>query len=596
MFTFKSYISNLIESKRKESEDSAEYEGLCDIFNHHLYANTIDPKLEKHMKENAGKTRVNLREEKAESAHKKLTQRMAGPSSNPEAQNDVDNAVKAALKRHVTAYGSEMGQPLSRSSATEESRKAVEEHYKKTPEEQDKALKEAAKRIGYVAYGDKNMSPKDVGSRLSGGNKKTDTVVNNPIARYRGRLTNSVSSYGGAPGAYTHFHNSGGTRTSHVVQCPHGTTGCMVGQLMQKAKKVLRVGASCLAMSGGYGFKSTRKKVQINSHIRSGSQTAADHAILVAHHLSNEAAKAEKKGQVHAVRTQTTDQRGDDIRAIANEAAKHNPHIATSTVLFGYSKNPEEVLRAARNTQKGTGSNTNVNEHIVHSHPGPAIHVDENGNHHLNMENISALKKLRAAHKTAESEGLHTSDYIVAGGRSLDPNGHGIVGTVHRQPKSNAKAEEKTRFNNTDSSVKRVRYWDLHHSGELKPGEKDSHHNEKTGKGYATIVQNGKKLKIGYYDRKANPGATKSGHTAYEQRHDARYADAENNASYSHVTAPVASTSNLAAAAEHSDSLMHQMHVSHDMHGTRLRHSLPGTLHDAHPDLMQKAGYVYGDK
>jgi hypothetical protein len=445
------------------------------------------------------------------------------------------------------------------------------------------------------------MSPKEVADRLAGGNKKTDTVINNPIAKYKGKLTSSVSSYGGAAGAYTHFGKSSGTSQHHVITCPHGTTGCMVGQSLAVAganAKIGKVGPSCLAKSGGYGFKSTRKKVQINSHIRSsgsedgGPSTVADHAILTAHRLATEANKAKKLGSVHAVRTQTTDQRGEDIRAIANETAKHVPAVKNNTVLFGYSKNPKEVLDAARATKAKSG----VAEHIVHSHPGPAYNQDHEGNLHLNTQNIRALKNLRAAHKTAKQEGLNISDYVVTGGHSLDKNGDAVKGTVHRQPKSNANPEEKERFNNLDSSVKKVRYWDLHHSGELERGEPESHHDAKTGTGYTTIEQGGKRVKIKYYDRKANPGATETGRTTYAQRHDARYSDAETNAPHSLVTAPVASTSNEATHAGQNNSMFHQMHVSYDMHGNKLRHSQAGMLHDAHPDLMQKAGYAYPDK
>lgn len=602
MITFKQYINALDESNHGGYDYEGDYHdpaGPSALFAHYASLDELDPITLSHMYDNIEKNPLN---EDDKSAHALLKQKMSEAPKNSVAQAKVDAAVKQALRRHVKSYGREIGAPLNRAAATEVGRKAVEDHYKKSPDEQAVALKDAASRIGHVAYNDKNMTPNQVSARLAGGNKKTDTVINNPIAKYKGKLTSSVSSYGGAAGAYTHFGSASGTDTHHVITCPHGTTGCMVGQSMAAGigqnSKIGGVGPSCLALNGGYGFVSTRKKVQINSHIRSGGDggtggpsTTADHAILTAHRLSLEAAKAAKTGTVHAVRSQTTDQRGEDIRAIANQAAKSNPDIKKSTVLFGYSKNPKEVLDAARATK----NKDNIPEHIVHSHPGPAYHQDGDGKLTLDHSNIRALKTLRATHKTAKDEGLNISDYVVVGGHSLDHSGDAVTNAVHRQPKSNANSEEKKRFNNLDSSVKHVRYWDLHHSGELQPGEPESHHDKKTGTGHTTIEQGGKRLKVNYYDRKANPGATETGRTTYAQRHDARYSDAETKAPHANVTAPVASTSN-AMTFGGGKSMFHQMHVSYDMHGNKMRHSQAGMLHDAHPDLMQKAGYTYGDK
>lgn len=580
MINFKQFLF-LKESAGSDTDLDAEYEGLCDIFNHHLYSNELDPKLLAHMKGNAKLL-------KEDSPHKQLLQKSQEPPKNPKAQDTVKNNVRKALVRHEEAYGAPIGAPLTQQKAADLARNAVAEHYKKSPEEQQHALHAAARRLGHVVYNEKEMTPSALGKRIAGGNKKTDTVVNNDLAKHKGRTTRSVSSYGGAPGAYEHFHDSSMTKSSHTIQCPHGTTGCMVGQQLHNKN----INASCLAMSGGYNFTGTRSKVQINSHIRSGAHTIADHAIIAAHHMSNEADKAAKTGQVHSVRTQTTDQRGKEISAIADETGKNNPTVKKNTVLFGYSKNPKEVLEAARKRKTGEG----IPEHIVHSHPGPAIHQDEEGKMRLNGENISHLMSLRKAHKDAEAEGLNTSDYIVAGGKSLDAHGNAVKNTQHRQPKSSAKPDELARFNHTDASVKKVRYWDLHHSGELKAGEAESHHDEKTGKGYTSVEQGGKRVKIGYYDRKANPGATASGKTEFHERHDARYADAENDKSYSHVTAPVASTSNFSAEGAHHNSLIHQMDVHFDKHGNKHRHSEAGMLHDAHPDLMKKAGFTYPEK
>lgn len=583
MLSFKTFLE---ESKEQEDEFNmmdadSEHEGLADIYNHILSRKNIDPKIAEYMAKHPSVSTLN------ESTKEK-----------------VKSSIKDALSRYKDAYGSEIGAPIRGLKASELARSAVEAHYKKPEAEQRAALEAAAKRLGHVAYSDSTMTPEKIGERLAGGNKKTDTVVNNQLAKHKGRLTSRVSSYGGAPGNYTHYHNADMTESTSTTTCPHSTTGCAKGSSVRYKGKDVKVRPSCLAMSGGYGFAVTQKKIQINSHIRSGKESLQDHAILAAHHMVTQAEKAAENNTVHAIRGQTTDQRGSDIRAIANEVSKAKPIVKKHTVLFGYSKNPKEVLDAARANKAGNS----ISEHIVHSHPGPAYHQDDEGNLHLNHENIRDLQKLREAHATAKSEGLPISDYVVAGGKSLDKEGNAIEGTVHRQPKTpsektgasrRAKLEQETdRFHNVDSSVKKMRYWDLHHSGELKEGEPESHHDEKTGTGYATIQQGGKKLKIGYYDREANVGATSSGKTSYakHERHDARYADAETQMPTSHITAPVASTANLPAEGSHGNALIHQMHVSYDMHGNKLAHSQSGMLHDAHPHLMQQAGYEYQGK
>lgn len=258
-----------------------------------------------------------------------------------------------------------------------------------------------------------------------------------------------------------------------------------------------------------------------------------------------------------------------------------------SLVGYGYTKNPKQAVDAARRKKTGEG----VESNYVHSHPGPAYHRDEQGKLHLNNENIAGIKKLRAADSVADREGLNIGRYMVLGGRSpLDSK------SIHRQPKQSASAKERSNFESVDNSVRSVREWDLHHSGELKAGEKESHHDEKTGRGYTTVEQDGKRIKIGYRDRKANPGSTESGHIPYSDRHDGRFADGETHAGHAIVSAPVSSTANLPATGEHKNGLMHQAHVSLDMNGTKLRHSGKGIFHDAHPDLMKEAGYRYEEK
>lgn len=587
MLSFKGFLTEKDEHDNDIDglDEHSEHGGLSDIFEHIMSNKHIDPKIAEYMAKHSNAVTLN-----------------------EDAKADVHAGVKSFLQRHKEAYGSDIGAPLSVAKRQNLISDTLNAHYAKPEAEQTEALKAASKRLGHAVYGDSTMTPSALGQRLAGGNAKTDTVVNNKLAKFKGRLTSRVSSYGGAPSSYTHYHDSDMGTSTEVNQCPHKTTGCSVGSRGTKIKyrgKNVSVKPSCLAKSGGYNFVPSQIKTQINSHVRNGAQTLADHALLASHHLATQAKKASESGTVHAVRGQTTDQQGVDIRNIANTTAKHVPEVKNNTVLFGYSKNPHEVLQAARDTKANTGS---VPEHIVHSHPGPAYHQDDEGKLHLNAENIEHLKKLRAAHATAKKEGLNISDYVVAGGKSLDANGEGIAKTVHRQPKTptektlpNRKAKlaaETQRFNDVDSSIKKMRYWDLHHSGELKPGEAESHHDEKTGTGYTTIHQGGKKLKIGYYDRKVNVGDTPSGQTSYakKERHDARYADAENKESTSHVTAPVASTGNLPAEGSHENGLVHQMHVSYDMHGNKLHHSEAGMLHDAHPHLMQQAGYTYAGK
>lgn len=593
--SFKSYITEKLneygDAYGHNHDEESEYEGLSEIVSHMLHNKGMDHSIIRHI---LGNTR-HLNEEDEQQPTKK---------------ESVKEAIGSALGRFKESYGREIGKPLKAGDITEAGRRAVEDHYTRRPDEtpsqhadrQHKELTAAASRIGHVAYNDRNMTPEAIGARLAGGNKKTDTVVNNKLVKFKKRLTTRVSSYGGAPASYRHYHNASMTEHTDAITCPHATDGCSKSRnvLINKAKdKLKKIGAGCLAMSGGYGFSNTQKKVQINSHLRNANGSVQDHAILAAHHFKTQAEKASATDSVHSVRGQTTDQRGSDITAIGDETAKFHPVVKKHSVLFGYSKNTKEVLDAARKTKRGEG----IPNIMAHSHPGPAYHEDANGDLHLNEKNINDIRKLRNAHETAEKEGLKINDYVVTGGHSLDENGNKLAKTIHRQPKSiSAKAkpariashsEETTRFNRLDSSVKTMRHWDLHHSGELKDGEPESHHDPVTGKGHTTIVQDGKRLKVGYHDRSTNVGDTKTGHLSYEQRHDGRYADGENNKPSSHVTAGVSSTNNAAATGGYSNGLMHQMHVSFDMHGNKFRHSGAGILHDAHPDLMQKAGFKY---
>ena len=579
----KSFINYINQS----SAEDAEYEGLVDQLNHLYHSNTIDPKLEKHI---LSGNDINLHEAEM-SAHAKVKEKMQNSPMTTVGEK-VKKALKEALIRHKEVYGTEIGKALSEADRHKTSNEAIRDHYSKPLHEQKKALKEAADRLGYVAYGRRGMSPSSVAAQLSGGNKKTDTVVNNPLVKHKGRLTSSVSSYGGAPAAYTHFASADMTDRQHTVTCPHGSTGCMYGSKSEDStslKKALDVGPACLAMAGGYNFLTSQTKTQVNSHIRSGEHTIRDHAILAAHHFVNKATRGAQTNTIHSIRGQTTDQRGSDIRAIANETAKHNPVVKEHSLLFGYTKNFNEAIEAARKTKAGIG----VPEHIVFSHPGPAYHEDESGKLHLNHETIRTLKKLREAHKTVDKEGLVVNDYVVAGGKPIDKEGNVKSNSIHRQPKQNAKAEDVSNFHGLDASVKSVRHWDLHHSGTLKAGEAESHHDEKTGSGYLAVEQEGKKVKVGYHDRKSNVGDTDNGHIHYTERHDGRYSDAEQKKPTSLVTAPVASSSNMVSRGAYANSLQHQIHVSFDTTGNKFRQSKAGVLHDAHPDLMKKAGYTY---
>lgn len=574
MLSFKYFTEqNLIENKLSnyDRDLDSELEGLADILNHtaHLGKKNIDPRLLKLINDNTNKNLIS--EDSEESPHKALSRKLA--------QQGIRPAVLKALKRHLHSYGQEIGRPLTHKETADVSAKAVEEHYKKTPEEQNAALALAARRIGHVLYNREDMKPSEVGEALSGGNKKTDTSINNRMVTHKGRLVNGVSSFGGSPGAYNHAHNSTGETVSEKKTCPHGGGGCMVG--------TPTVRPSCLAMSGAYAFGANQDRRGIIDHIRNGQTTAPDHAILVAHHLKTQAQKAAKAGKVHVFRGQTTDEQGHVITAIANALVRAHQEGKKSLVGYGYSKGTTQVLNAARNRKSGQG----VPEYYVHSHPGPAIHRDESGKLHLNSENIRNIKALRMADDVADREGLSVGRYMVLGGKSPINSK-----AIHRQPKQSSSPEEKANFEKVDNSVRTVREWDLHHSGELSAGEKESAHDKKTGRGYTTIEQDGKRIKIGYRDRKANPGSTKSGHVSYSERHDGRFADGENDAGHAIVSAPVSSTANLPATGEHLNGLMHQAHVSLDMDGTKLRHSGAGIFHDAHPDLMKEAGYKYEPK
>ena len=538
----------------------------------------------------------------------------------------LHQALGSALGRYKEVYGTDIGKayggngstPKSRDAVTELGRKAVEDHYKKSPSEQHEALKQAARNIGKIVYNDDTMTPEAVGAGLAGGNSKTDTVIRNPLVKHNGLETKSVSGYGGPASSYEHHEDATLANSAPVATCSHKTRGCAIGGMLDTGKgKLTRVTPSCLAKSGGYNWLPSLKKSQINAHIRSGEHSIPDHAILAAHRFVTKAIAADKDDALHAVRSQTTDQRGQDIRAIARETAKYHPVVSKRTVLFGYSKHPEEVLSAARLNKQNELPKENENdlpkykegyipEYIAHSHPGPAYHQRSDGSLHLNPLALKRLQDLRDAHAKAKSEGLNINDYVVMGGTALDKDGNADSPKVaYRQPKMATDktgptrrinlAKETARFNHNDASVKHMRYWDLHHSGELQSGEPESYHDEKSGTGYSTITQNGKKLKIGYYDRSANLGDTESGRTDYSkhERHDGRYSDAERGKPSVQITAPVSSTNNINAFGSHALTLAHQINVSHDMHGNKFKHSKPGMLHDAQPELMQQAGHVY---
>lgn len=611
MLGFKEYILEGQDTDDyNEAEADAEFEGLTDMYDTIMQNTTIDPELKKEMiKKSKSQNHLIEAEEVA-----------------PEGRETLHQAIGSALGRYKEAYGQEIGRSYggsglstkaSRDAISELGRKAVEEHYKKSPEDQATALKAAAERIGHVAYNDKTMTPEAVGSRLAGGNAKTDTVIKNPLVKHRGLLTSSVSSYGGAAGQYKHFTSADMASSQAVTTCADKTSGCAVGGELDTGKKTKqKVNPSCLAKSGGYNFLPSQKKIQINSHIRSGEASIPDHAILTAHRFVTKAIAADKDDTIHATRGQTTDQRGQDIRAIVRQVAKSVPVVSKRSALFGYSKNTHEVLEAARlnkaNEIPNKGGDTSlpkykegfVPEYITHSHPGPAYHQKLDGSLHLNPLVLQKLQDLRDAHATEKAENLNVNDYVVLGGKSLDTEGN-PTNIPYRQPKQPSEktgatrrlnlAKETQRFYDNDATVKHIRYWDLHHSGELQPNEPDSHHDEKTGTGYSSVVQGGKKLKIGYHDRDANLGDTKTGRTDYSkhERHDGRYGDAEQTKSSVQITGPVSSTSNVNALGVHAMTLLHQIHVSHDIAGNKFKHSKPGMLHDAQPELMQQAGFEY---
>ncbi len=609
MLNFTKFTKNNTNVIDENVDYDSEYEGLSEFYSHYINNDEYEPVVESYILQ---QNSILLEAE------------------NVELKKQVNAEIASALERHESkhGYGVPIGPPVKgHEGVAKLSANAVTEHYNKAPEEQQTALKAASKRLGYTLYGDTDITPERMGKLLTGGNKKTDTVLKNPLVTRNGKQTGAISSLGGAPDTYTHYHDSSLSKSSTVNTCAHATEACRRGGTYDipqpdtklgkpRPAKTVCIGAACLAKSGGFNFKNSVIKYQLHSHINNGAHTAADRAILLAHHLKTTSNEVEKNNEIHAVRGQTTDERGVDIRAIANAVHKVDPKIAKNTTLFGYSKNPKEVLDAARRTKRGEG----VPEIISHSHPGPAYHQDDTGQLHLNPKNIGRLKQLRQSHEIADKEKLNVNDYIVAGGRSMDETGKIIPGSSHKQPdrapsigpeatpdqvKKHAVKSVKykkafDRFDRIDGSIKKVRYWDLHHSGELAEGEPETAHDEKTGRGYATFTQKEgdthKRYKIGYYDRSANVGNTESGHTTYKQRHDGRYTDAETKQSNATVSPPVASTATHQSVGNYPNALSHQVHVSLDINGNTLPHSSPNTLHDAHPAHMISAGYTYANK
>ncbi len=492
-------------------------------------------------------------------------------------------------------YGRPMGKPLNREEAIEAARKAVEEHYSKSPEEQAEAIEEARKRYAHTRFGDKNMSLPELKSRIISSNKKTGMNVDNPLVKRKSfdgkiRTVGENLGFGGLAKSATLYHDSSLEHKTTIGKCPNATKDCANGHTVIKDGKTLDVAPSCLAQSGGYGMAGWCKKGISEDHARHGKDMTKDHAILLAHFIKSIAEKHKKNGKVIDIRHQVSDQEGDYTHGIVKELIKHNPNLKDYIHSYDYNKNYEDVLRNLRSQKSGED-----NIHGNFSHSGPTYYEDEDGNRHINHKNSELHSKFFRALQAANEEGLDHHTYLVRGGRQVDEDGNVKRGNpsienVHKQPRSH---EDSTNYTRVDNRHTHTRFYKLnndmfeknsyHKIRELMDGEPEEEHNlDKNGEGhgYVTVRSNGKRIRVPYYQYRTNH-VEGHGHVHHNERTDG----AAGGVGHSRVQASsgVASTPVNAGSGEHPNSLFHQMHVHFN--------ERTGRLDVADPHQMARLGH-----
>jgi hypothetical protein len=587
MRTFKEYLFE----KRDEQEDENQLFGPGSPIDMLIHAHNLGRDMSSEMKSlilSSGKKTSSINE-----------------SENKAVTDSLNNKDKAWHKRHESSdgYGVESGKPLTPEESKISAGNAVAAHYKKTPTDQTNSLISAAKRFGHVQYGEKDMTPENVVSRMSSdsGNKKTGMNVDHPLV---GRQLSNGSvakvhnnyGFGGNPVVHTQqFNSKDDSPHKNVKKCPHMTADCGVGHsITNKKGEHEKIGPSCLAQTGGYKFANTLAKLDNNDRARFGEKINPDHAILMAHMIKTRAEKAASLGKVNDHRFQVSDQHGDHGEAVAKAVVDAHPHLKEAIHMYDYNKDHNKVLSNLRLKKSGK-----YNMSGSFSHNGPAYHMDASGQRQINTKNLEDHGKYFSALQTAENEGLDHHTYLVRGGRSQHKDGTPFkdteTGFAHKQPKSNAAPAQKEAYINTDAAHTHTRYYGTtadHGVRVLKASEPIEHHDKESGTGHVSILQKNSsggldRVKIPYIQHLVNH-VEGHGKVSPDERSDGAAGGVGH--SKSQASSAVASGSTKAIVGENKNSLMHQMHDN-----TVLDRS-SGILHVANPHVLHALGHTYNTK
>ena len=587
MISFKEYL----DEKRNDSEDENMLFGP---------GSPVDMLIHAHMlgKDISGEMSQMIRDGKNNHSDEMLNEKV----TNVKLSSMLDEKDTQWHERHESpdGYGKSSGAGLDLKSSAQNAGDAVAAHYAKSPEAQSSSLEAAAKRLGHVQYNVKNMSASDFVKRLASdsGNKKTGMNVNNPLVNRR--LSNGTPAqvhnnygFGGNPVEFRQKTSSTDQSDGKkVAKCPHMTADCGVGhKTVDKNGQESRIGASCLAQSGGYKFGATLAKLSSNDRSRFGASTNPDHAILMAHMIKTKAQEASSIGKVNDHRFQVSDQGGAHGEAVAKAVVDANPGLKDTIHMYDYNKDHSQVLHNLRLKQAGK-----YNMSGSFSHNGPSYFMNSSGGRQINAANMKNHGSFYTALSTAEHEGLDHHTYLVRGGRSMHPDGKVFsdneTGYAHKQPKSNASQAQKDAYISTDAAHTATRYYATqpsHGIRHLKDHEPDESFDEKSGQGHVSIKQNDKlgisrRVKIPFIQHQNNEVA---GHGKVGPNERSDGAAGGIGHSKSQASSAVASGSAKAITGEVSNSLMHQTHDD-----TVLDRNT-GILHVANPHVLSSLGHHY---
>ena len=489
--------------------------------------------------------------------------------------------LKASLANIDTAYGKSKNtdNPTTGEARIKSVHDHIEDHFKKSPEEQAKAIAGATKRLA-KSYG---TTPDKVKSKIYTKNKKLATTDKGDVVDKHGRKISTSLGATGAPASYEHHH---GDDSTHVSTCSHSTRAC-------SGKPGNRDG-TCLAMGGTYRFNRNIVKQDTDSQIQhdsretdsshpdgSGHSPHKDYHLLAVHHALEAAKSAKKQGKAVAVRTNVTDESKDALNHAIHKIKTGAIHTDDETQhtahhhmhLYNYGKNHQDTIHDPEHNVTTIASDT-----------GSA--VDSKGK--LLQGNVNREKHLRSA-TTQQGAKHERNTYSIIGGRSETDKDEKGKGRLFRRPKSSDSASQKEWHNKTLGNIRAVRRYDTH-STIHKEGEPEHYHHP-DGHGYITHVQDGVKHRIGYQDSHVTKGGSE---------HDARFDPREksqtkdkhgNRVGATIVNSPTSSTSN--DGTEHGNMFHNVNDIKHE-HADE--HGRTGVLEVNHPNKMAKAGYKYERK